>query len=226
MRASTFLAVTIIPSLTSALPAVDVEVIREVVHRGIHPRCGPVSAYYGQTSSDWVSNNLDSWLNDWWSAHQANITAGGSGFAGVWGLWALGNPDWTCRDDGSDSNCDFDPCDNRVLNDKGDDIREAYYVLESITRLHSYFTGLSEAFEVSAIFAALSKDSWATTFYKDKDVKSVNVLKEILNAVGAVIGIGSAFAGLAGAGVGAAGSALGALFTGAVGAATPLIGQQ
>ena len=116
------------------------------------------------------------------------------------GLWALGNPDWTCRDDGSDSNCDFDPCDNRVLNDKGDEIREAYYVLESITRLHSYFTGLSEAFEVSAIFAALSKDSWATTFYKDKDVKSVNILKEILNAVGAVIGIGSAFAGLAGAG--------------------------
>lgn len=112
------------------------------------------------------------------------------------------------------------------MNDKGGDIREAYYVLESITRLHSYFTGLSEAFEVSAIFAALSKDSWVTTFYKDKDVKSVGILREILNAVSAIVGIGSAFAGLAGSGAGAAGSALSALFTGGVGAATPLIGQQ
>ena len=226
MRASIISLLTSVPSLAFALPTVDVELLNEIIHRGIHPRCGPVSAYYGQTAPDWINNNLDSWFNDWWNAHLSNITAGGSGFAGVWGLWAIGNPDWTCRDDGSDSNCDFDPCDNRVLNDKGDDIREAYYVLESITRLHSYFTGLSEAFEVSAIFAALSKDSWATTFYKDKDVKSVGILREILNAVSAVVGIGSAFAGLAGSGAGAAGSALSALFTGGVGAAAPLIGQQ
>lgn len=226
MRASTVSLLIPIPPLAFALPTVGVEVLNEIIHRGIHPRCGPVSAYYGQTAADWINNNLDSWFNDWWNAHLSNIMAGGSGFAGVWGLWAIGNPDWTCRDDGSDSNCDFDPCDNRVLNDKGGDIREAYYVLESITRLHSYFTGLSEAFEVSAIFAALSKDSWATTFYKDKDVKSVGILREILNAVSAIVGIGSAFAGLAGSGAGAAGSALSALFTGGVGAAAPLIGQQ
>ena len=226
MRASIVSSLAFVPSLAFALPTSDVELLREIVHRGIHSRCGPVSAYYGQTPADWINNNLDSWLNDWWNSHLSNITAGGSGFAGVWGLWALGNPDWTCQDDGSDSSCDFDPCDNRVLNDKGDDIREAYYVLESITRLHSYFAGLSEAFEVSALFTALSKDSWATTFYKDKDVKSVGILREILNAVSAIVGIGSAFAGLAGSGAGAAGSALSALFTGGVGAATPLIGQQ
>ena len=226
MRVSIISLLTSIPSLAFTLPMVDVEVLKEIIHRGIHPRCGPVSAYYSPTPTDWNNNNLDSWLNDWWNAHLSNITAGGSGIAGVWGLWAIGNPDWTCRDDGSDSNCDFDPCDNRVLNDKGDDIREAYYVLESITRLHSYFKGLSEAFEVSALFAALSKDSWATTFYKDKDVKSIGILREIFNAVGAIVGIGSAFAGLAGSGAGAAGGALSALFTGGVGAATPLIGQK
>ncbi|KAL8792158.1 MAG: hypothetical protein Q9195_005254 [Heterodermia aff. obscurata] len=226
MRAFIVSFLAAIPSSAFALPTGDAEHLSEIVHRAIHPRCGPVSAYYGQTPADWMNHNVDSWFNDWWNAHLSSITAGGSGFAGVWGLWAIGNPDWTCRDDGSDSNCDFDPCDNRVLNDKGDDIREAYYVLESITRLHSYFTGLNEAFEVSAIFAALSKDSWATTFYKDKDVKSVGILREILNAVGAIIGIGSAFAGLAGSGAGAAGSALSALFTGGVGAAAPLIGQH
>ena len=57
---------------------------------------------------------------------------------------------------------------------------------------------LREAFAVSAIGAALSKDSWATTFYKDKDDKSVTALKEIFNVLSTVVGIGAAFAGLAG----------------------------
>lgn len=226
MQAYTIFIFFTVPLLTSALPTFDVQAREEVAKRGIHTRCGPVSAFYGQTQADWVNNDVDSWLNDWWNAHQSNITAGGSGFAGAWGLWAIGNPDFSCRDDGSSSDCDVDPCDNRVLNDKGADIREAYYVLESVKRLHGYFMGLSQAFEVSAIFAALSKDSWAKTFYKDKDVKSVSILREIFNAVGVVVGLGSAFAGLAGTVEGAVGGALNALYTGSANAATPLIGQQ
>ena len=219
-------ALVIFPFITFALPTIDIEPLEGTAYTELTPRCGPVSAFYGQTPADWVTYNLDSWLNNWWNAHLANITAGSNGFAAAYGLWAIGNPDWSCRDDGSDSDCDFDPCDNRVLNDIGNDTREAYYVLESVTRLHTYFTGLSQAFEVSSIFAALSKDSWATTFYRDKDDKSVSILKEILNAVGIVIGLGSAFAGLAGSAASAAGSALNALYSGGVNAAAPLIGQQ
>lgn len=78
----------------------------------------------------------------------------------------MGNPDWSCRDDGSASSCDLDLCDNNVLNSRGDDIRSAYYALEGINRLHSYFTGISQAFETSAIATSLSKGSWSLTFYE------------------------------------------------------------
>ncbi|KAL8812014.1 MAG: hypothetical protein Q9200_001346 [Gallowayella weberi] len=114
----------------------------------------------------------------------------------------------------------------RVLNDKGIEIRQAYYTIEAVNRLHSYFTGLGQAFQVASFGAALSKDSWATTFYKDKDVKSVTALREVFNAITTVIGIGAAFGGLAGAGASAASGALNALFTGAAAVATPLIGQH
>ncbi|CAL8578177.1 hypothetical protein XPA_003976 [Xanthoria parietina] len=189
-------------------------------------RCGPVSAFYGQKASDWDTNDMDGWLNRWWSNHTASMSANSKGFAGAFGEWAMGNPDWSCRDDGSSSACDFNPCDDRVLNDKGNDTRQAYYTIESVNRLHSYFTGLGQSFQVASIGAALSKDSWATTFYRDKDVKSVTVLREVLNALTSVIGIGAAFGGLGGAGVAAASGGLAALFTGAAGVATPLIGQH
>ena len=108
----------------------------------------------------------------------------------------------------------------------GNGTRQAYYVIESVNRLHSYFTGLSQAFEVSAIASALSKDSWATTFYRDKDDKSAVVLKEILNALNTVIGIGAAFAGLGGPAAGVIGGVAASLFGGASGAAGPLVATQ
>ena len=52
------------------------------------------------------------------------------------------------------------------------------------------------------------------------------MLKEVLNAVQTIVGIGAAFAGLGGAAAGAAGGAASALFAGGVGAASPLLGQQ
>lgn len=192
----------------------------------IHRRCGPVSAFYNQKAADWNTYGLDDWLNAWWANHTAEMQSNSKGFAGAFGSWAFGNPDWSCRDDGSDSSCDFNPCDDDQLNGKGPDLRQAYYTLESVNRLHSYFQGLGEAFQSASIAAALTKDSWATTFYKDKDVKSVTALKEALNAVTTVVGVGAAFAGLAGPEAGAAGGAVSALFAGAVGAASPLLGTQ
>ena len=229
-----FFTISIVSCLSSsvlALPVSESDITRQLVShvrdaRGLRRRCGPVSAFYNQTQADWDKYNLDTWLTGWWDQHTTSMASNSMGFAGAFGEWAIGNPDWSCRDDGSSSDCDFDPCDNNVLNDKGDAIRQAYYTMESVNRLHSYFVGLDEAFQVASISAALTKDSWATTFYKDKDVKSVAILKEVLNAVQTVVGIGAAFGGLAGPAAGAAGGAASALFAGGVGAASPLIGQQ
>lgn len=192
----------------------------------LHRRCGPVAQFYNQKASDWDNNGLDEWLNGWWNTHQADISANSKGFAGAFGQWAIGNPDWSCRDDGSNSDCDFDPCNADILNAKGNETRQAYYVMESVNRLHSYFTGLSEAFQAASIAAALSKDSWATIFYKDKDDKSVTALREILNAASTVVGVAAAFGGLAGPEVGIAAGVASTLFAGATGAVGPLLGQQ
>lgn len=193
----------------------------------IHKRCGTVSQYYNQHSSDWDTYKTGDWLNGWWNKNSDLVSQNTAGFAGAFGQWSMGNPDWTCRDDGSSSDCDLNLCDNRVLNDRGNDIRPTYYVLESVNRLHSYFTGVGQAFSTAALGAALSKDEWATTFYKDKDVKSVTALKEVLNAVVTIIGIGASFAGLGGGEVvGAFAGAGAALAGGANGAAGIVLGTQ
>ncbi|EMR65549.1 hypothetical protein MGN70_012825 [Eutypa lata] len=177
-----------------------------------HRRCGPVSEFYGQTADDWQSYGTDQWLSDWFSNNSDEISSNSNGFAGAFGEWAIGNPDWSCRDDGSASSCDLDLCDNNVLNNRGDDIRSAYYVLEGINRLHSYFAGISQAFETSAIATSLSKESWSLTFYEAKDDSSaINTLKEVLTLTTTVIAVGAAFAGL--------GPAAPAAFAGAIAAA-------
>ena len=157
--------------------------------------CGAVSAFYGQTTADWNAINMDSWLNSWWTNYSSAITSNSYGFAGAFGNWAIGNPDFNCQTDGSTSDCDFNPCDIVTLNNNPD-VQQAYYVMESLNRFHSYFTGLGQAFTTSAIAAALSKDNWAETFYIDKDDKAATILKELLNALGTIIGLIGAFAGL------------------------------
>lgn len=70
--------------------------------------------------------------------------------------------------------------------------------MESMVRLHTYFTGLREAFTISSIAAALSKDGWAATFYVDHDNKAVLGLRESFNGVAMVVGITCALAGVGG----------------------------
>ena len=157
--------------------------------------CGAVSAYYGQTAADWDAIDMDSWLSDWWTNYSSAITSNSYGFAGAFGNWAIGNPDFNCQTDGSTSDCDFNPCDIVTLNNNPD-VQQAYYVMESLNRFHTYFTGLGQAFTTSAIAAALAKDEWAETFYIDKDDKAATILKELLNLLGTIIGLVGAFAGL------------------------------
>jgi hypothetical protein len=193
---------------------------------GVFKRCGTVSQYYNQKLEDWDTYSTGDWLNNWWNSNGDLMSANSGGFAGAFGQWAMGNPDWTCRDDGSNSDCDLQLCDNRVLNDRGDDIRPAYYVLESINRLHSYFHGIGESFTTTALGAALSKDQWATTFYKDKDDKSVTPLREMLNLVTTIVGIGASFAGLGPAVAGVVAGAGSALTSGAVSAGSIALPAQ
>ncbi|CAG7923683.1 unnamed protein product [Penicillium olsonii] len=204
-------AIALLPAVQAAPP----------IHhpQGIYRRCGPVSKYYNQKTSDWDANNVGDWINNWWDSNSGLISNSSAGFAGAFGQWAMGNPDWSCRDDGSDSDCDLQLCDNRVLNDRGNDIRPTYYVLESVNRLHTYFTGIGEAFVTTALGAALSKDSWATTFYRDKDDKSVTALKEVLTLVTTIVGVGASFAGLGPAVAGAVAGAGSALTSGGINAA-------
>ncbi len=75
----------------------------------------------------------------------------------AFGNWAVGNPDFNRQDDGSNSDCHSNPC-NIVALVANPDVREAYYVIESLNRLRTYFTGLSQAFITSARAAALSED--------------------------------------------------------------------
>ena len=160
--------------------------------------CSVISSYFGQTPEDWANNDLDVWLDQWVGKHVADIANNTYGFTGAFAAWAIGNPDFSCRDDGSSSHCDFDPCDIARLQNVHHETREAYYVMESLSRFHTYFVGMREGFTVSAIGSALSKDDWATTFYKDKDYKQVAALREALNFANMAVGIGASFASLAG----------------------------
>ena len=187
--ATTSSGFTVFTSLQSTIPSLSAAAATAT------SGCGAVSAYYGQTTADWDAINMDSWLNDWWTNYSSAITSNSYGFAGAFGNWAIGNPDFNCQTDGSTSDCDFNPCDIVTLNNNPD-VQQAYYVMESLNRFHSYFTGLGQAFTTSAIAAALSKDGWAETFYIDKDDKAATILKEILNALGAIIGLVGALAGL------------------------------
>ncbi|KAJ5580842.1 hypothetical protein N7450_007143 [Penicillium hetheringtonii] len=219
-------ALVLLPAAQAVPANSHLEITNPLSPRGIYKRCGQVSKYYGQHTEDWDSYKTGTWLDNWWNNHTDLIKDNSAGFAGAFGQWAMGNPDWSCRDDGSNSDCDLNLCDNRVLNDRGSDIRSTYYVLESINRLHTYFKGVSESFTTAALGAALSKDSWATTFYTDKDDKSVTALKEVLTGLTTIVGIGASFAGLAGPITGAVAGAGSALMSGANGAASNVLGQH
>lgn len=104
----------------------------------------------------------------------------------------LGNPDWCLN-----GNCAFRPCDISVPTDNGDDLRHAYYVTESVSRLHSYFDDLSKAFTDDAIWAAFKKDEWSLTCRPDKD-KFDTATKAAVISAGFIVAVMFAFGGVLG----------------------------
>lgn len=98
--------------------------------------------------------------------------------------------------------------------------------MESFNRFHTYFIGLSQAFKVSPIATALSKDGRVEMFYVDKDVKSIMLLRLVFDFLQIIIGIGAASAGLGPAVGGAIASGGTTLFGGAANAAIATIATQ
>jgi len=100
-----------------------------------------------------------------------------------------------------------------VLNDKGKDLRQAYYVTEAVARLHSYFMGLRETFETATFNAAFAQDDWTLTFNRNEG-SDINAVRGILTGAQAIFGVGAAGASIAGPFVAGAGGALTATFAG------------
>ena len=157
--------------------------------------CGPISQYFNQTSEEWNNRQTGQWLDGWWQANLPSFNATPGGFAATFGSQWLGNPDWTCRDDGSAGDCDLNPCGVTALNQAGTNMAPAYYVLESVNRLHSYFNGMGTALQDSAIAAALMKDDWTTTFYTYSGRIDLGILKDMLIVAGAIAGLAAAVLG-------------------------------
>ncbi|KAI1141355.1 hypothetical protein F5Y05DRAFT_409909 [Hypoxylon sp. FL0543] len=207
-------------------PATALAVETSLVDGFVHRRCGAVAQFYNPTPSDWQKNNVDQWFSAWMTNHSSDISSATHGFTGAFGNYAIGDPDFSCHIDGSEGHsCTVVACDNRVLNDLGDNIRPAYYVLEAIQGLTTYFQGFKDAMFQSAIVAAFEKEYWTTMFYQPKsNDERIMIWREIINAGIAIIGIITAVAsaGAAAAGVAAAGAAAigasGAIASGALGA--------
>lgn len=159
----------------------------DIQKRGtVHGDCEKLKPFFGQTSQDWRDHNTDKWFQAWWTNHREVKGA----FTEVWGTEVLGNPDWCLN-----GNCTFRPCDISVPTDNGDDLRHAYYVTESVSRLHSYFDDLSKAFTDDAIWAAFNKDEWLLTFRPDKD-KFHTAKKAVLINTGFLFSVAFAFGGV------------------------------
>lgn len=167
---------------------------------GSESECGAVSKFYHPTEQDWDNAKTDEFLKNWISTNNASIHAHPYGFAGAFGEWTTGDPDFSCQDDGSVCSAG-NICENHQINTLGKNIEPAYYVLKSIESLHAYFQAMSASFEVTGLLGALLTDDWVSTFYKradghdadDSDNKGILNLKEILYTVITVVGVGVTF---------------------------------
>ena len=160
-----------------------------------YKRCGPVAKYYNPTFLEWQNASIDTWLDNWWEAHLANITSHANGFAGAFAEFAIGNPDFSCKM-GSTTPCAFDPCDVRVLNNQ-DDVRAAYWVLKAVENFHSYYNTINQAYTQAAIQAALTKENWVATFWHDpkKDATGIEFILDAIVPITSMLTAGAGFWG-------------------------------
>ena len=189
--------------------------------------CGPVGEFTkNPTIEKWTKAKTDDWLNDWWTENADKRKSNAHGFAGAFGQYALGQPGWSCQNNGNDANCDIPVCNNPKINALGKSTEETYYVLQALNNLHGFFLGLEQSFNIAAVVAALDNDEIVNNFWHDENAWDPTVLKEILNAIATVLGVAVAGLGapalssaLEGTLVPAVAGAASGMFSGGVGAA-------
>ncbi|KAI9804196.1 MAG: hypothetical protein M1825_001598 [Sarcosagium campestre] len=179
--------------------------------------CGPVEQFFYPTPEKWQASNTGPWLDTWWTQNSPRF-AQRKGFSSLFGASFLGNPGWTCQDDGSVDNCDLDPCDQPKLNNAGKETEPAYYVLQSVRNLHSYFLGLKDSFQVGGIFASLQKDDWAYTYYKDKNDVDMGATNQLFSGLLSAVGVVASFAAPFGPSTNLLVGSASAIFAGAISA--------
>ncbi|OQE12672.1 hypothetical protein PENVUL_c001G08432 [Penicillium vulpinum] len=152
--------------------------------------CGPVAKYTENPSIEkWNQADTDNWLEKWWTVNAARRTSNAHGFAGAFGQYALGQPGWSCQNNGNDGNCEIPVCDNPKLNALGNNTEEAYYVLQAINNLHGFFLGLDESFNIPAVVAALDNDEIVNNFWFDENNWDSTLLKQLLNIFGTLLAL-------------------------------------
>ncbi|KAI9889475.1 MAG: hypothetical protein M1814_005258 [Vezdaea aestivalis] len=143
--------------------------------------------FFHPTPQRWSAVGTDAWLDKWWDANKGDFDSF-HGFAATFASQYLDNPDWTCEENGMSNNCGFKPCD--IVASDGV-VEQPYYIIESISRLHSYFGGYRQALLTSATTASLALQDWSYTFYKDKDAYDMTFIKELINFLAVIISIAS-----------------------------------
>ncbi|KAJ5360143.1 hypothetical protein N7517_009334 [Penicillium concentricum] len=152
--------------------------------------CGAVGKYTeGASIEKWNQANTDAWLEKWWTVNVDKRKSNVHGFAGAFGQYALGQPGWSCQNNGNDGNCDMPVCDNPKLNSLGNNTEEAYYVLQALNNLHGFFVGLDESFNIPAIVAAMDNDEIVNNFWYDENNWDPTLLKQLLNVLSALVAV-------------------------------------
>ena len=81
-------------SIVDAIPTSHVQPLGGPYISSHRKRCGPVAAYYNQNPADWNRHNTDAWLDSWWQNSSSLVESNSAGFAGAFGQWAIGNPEY------------------------------------------------------------------------------------------------------------------------------------
>ncbi|KAJ5164897.1 uncharacterized protein N7500_006727 [Penicillium coprophilum] len=152
--------------------------------------CGAVSKYTENPSVEkWNQANTDAWLDQWWTVNADKRTSNPHGFAGAFGMYALGQPGWSCQNNGNDGDCDMPVCDNAKLNSLGNNTEQAYYVLQALNNLHGFFLGLDQSFDIPSVVTALTTDNIVGNFWFDENNWNPMILKQLLNLLSALVAI-------------------------------------
>jgi hypothetical protein len=158
------------------------------LRRQLQDPCGPVSQYTENPSVDkWNQADTDAWLDKWWTVNAERRASNPHGFAGAFGQYALGQPGWSCQNNGNDGNCDIPICDNTKLNSLGNNTEEAYYVLQALNNIHGFFVGLEQSFNIPAVVAAMENDEIVSNFWYDENNWDGTLLKQLLNILSTVV---------------------------------------